>query len=248
MPYSTVLDLALGKSYRDFNGKQTHGLFFDLISSVDKKIADNLHQSNQVKPFTTGIIYGKEPKIRFTFLEDEMQSALLSALLDRDNFPLTLKDEEIVINTIRTVDDESGLANFCNYNQLLECENKSFRLSFLTPTAFKKGSLNYILPDLDSIFRGLLQKWNLFSGYKYDFGLIEEINQKVGITKHKVRSEVINYGRYFQVGFVGYIEAKIFSKDKKFIKKVQSLAQFAFYAGVGYKTTMGMGQTVYKSN
>lgn len=65
----------------------------------------------------------------------------------------------------------------------------------------------------------------------------------------------MNFGRYKQLGFVGDCEYQFLDnvskggsseanrESQELLKQADALANFAFYCGTGYKTTMGMGQT-----
>ena len=167
MPYSTILELKRDRDYKQFNGQQVHGLLFNLLSSEDETLTEKIHQEYDIKPFTAGIIYRRNPCLRFTFLTEELADTFLYACLNQANFPLKLGREEIKSEKVVTAGDDE-LADFCSYEEMLGYEEKEFRLSFLTPTTFRKGKLNNPLPDLEAMFKGLVKKWNLFAPYKYE--------------------------------------------------------------------------------
>jgi len=51
----------------------------------------------------------------------------------------------------------------------------------------------------------------------------------------------LHYPKYTQKGFVGTC-SYVVQGSNTFASLLTTLAAFAYYAGIGYKTTMGMGQ------
>jgi CRISPR-associated endoribonuclease Cas6 len=63
------------------------------------------------------------------------------------------------------------------------------------------------------------------------------------VARYKIETRMLDFGRYRQVGFVGEVEFLLKKSGDDITKKIfHLLATFSFYSGVGYKTTMGMGQ------
>jgi len=247
MPYSTIIKLNSDRSYKKFNGQQVHGLLYNLLSSEESELANNIHEKYEIKPITASIIFEGIPCLRFTFLEQEIVDVFLKACLKKENFPLNLGKEKISPNKIIT-SGGNKLSNHCKYEDMLGINKKTFEMKFITPTTFRKGKLNHPLPDLETMFKGLIRKWNLFSGYQYNKEkILEYVNKHLAITRHDIKSDIIKYKDHMQVGFIGTIEGKIFDENTDLQEKIQSLVEFSYYAGVGYKTTMGMGQVVLQS-
>ena len=55
-------------------------------------------------------------------------------------------------------------------------------------------------------------------------------------------THTLHYQKYAQKGFTGTCSYRI-DGDPDGVQKLTTLAEFAQYAGVGYRTTWGMGQT-----
>jgi CRISPR-associated endoribonuclease Cas6 len=45
-----------------------------------------------------------------------------------------------------------------------------------------------------------------------------------------------------QIGFVGKCQYTALNRDRYWLGVIQLLTDFAFYAGIGYQTAVGMGQ------
>jgi len=243
MPYSMIIRLNSDRNYKKFNGQQVHGLLYNLLSSEEDEIADKIHDKYEIKPVTTSIIKSV-PCLRFTFLQKEIADVFLRACLNGQNFPLKLGKQKIHPDKIIT-SGNNKMSGHCKYKDMLGNYAKSFRMKFITPTTFRKGKLNHPLPDLKSMFKGLTRKWNLFSGWKYNQDkILNYVDKVIAVKRHDIQSDVVKYQDHMQVGFMGNLEVEIFDDDKEMREKIQSLVEFSFYAGVGYKTTMGMGQVM----
>jgi CRISPR-associated endoribonuclease Cas6 len=60
---------------------------------------------------------------------------------------------------------------------------------------------------------------------------------------YKMESQMFRYWGRPQIGATGKITYLLKDKDNHaMIRALNMLADFAFYSGTGYKTTMGMGQ------
>jgi CRISPR-associated endoribonuclease Cas6 len=57
-----------------------------------------------------------------------------------------------------------------------------------------------------------------------------------------LQTRMLHYRRAFHVGFVGRVTYGLMADDDAVRAQLSVLADFALYAGVGMKTTMGMGQ------
>lgn len=61
----------------------------------------------------------------------------------------------------------------------------------------------------------------------------------------KLKREYLN--KFFIEGFVGELIVRIDSKNKDFIQDINKLLNFAFYCGVGTKSSVGFGQVLVEN-
>lgn len=159
-----------------------------------------------------------------------------------------------ITSVLGTPQSTQPWANFCDYQQLYaqasECDRK-LTLQFHTPTAFRQGKYDSAMPTPASVFGGLLRRWNHHSGLEFS----PEIVDVLQASSFNLRTEVAEDPRsQFQhtgakvspcnqfMGCIGKITFQILGTvDREQIKQLNTLADFAFYAGVGRKTPMGMG-------
>jgi CRISPR-associated endoribonuclease Cas6 len=116
-------------------------------------------------------------------------------------------------------------------------------LEFLTPTSFKGDGIQTLFPEPKLVFSSLLRRWNTFSDIKIAEEHLELL-PSIKVSNYDLRTELIHFSKYKMLGFKGKIEYRLLEKcAPHFCQAVNALANFAFYSGVGTKTTMGMGQT-----
>lgn len=134
-------------------------------------------------------------------------------------------------------------ANACTYAQLYEQashRDRTISFSFATPVAFRQGAYDSVLPVRECVFNSLLSRWNKYSGIELTDFSIESIYPSFV----NINTEVVsNYDNKF-IGCVGEINYRILGEVEPIvIKQMNVLGDFALYAGLGRKTTMGMGMT-----
>ncbi|MGB3136612.1 MAG: CRISPR-associated endoribonuclease Cas6, partial [Nodosilinea sp.] len=193
---------------------------------------------------------------RISLLDDRLFGHLSQLWLNLNpNQPWHLGPADLHITSILgTPQSTQPWANFCNYPQLYDRASESDRkltLQFCTPTAFRQGSYDTALPTPVSVFGSLLRRWNHHSGIEFPTGILETIQPSY----FDIRTEIVQDPRVqFQhtgakvnpanqfAGCVGKVTFQVLgSRDRATIKQLNTLADFALYAGVGRKTPMGMG-------
>jgi CRISPR-associated endoribonuclease Cas6 len=273
MPHSLILNLVpQSPIYPQFlTGRHYHALFLTLISSVDEALGEHLHTSNADKAFTLSPLqiqrnhhsyqhknhhtlqFSHQRPIppgtacwwRISLLDDTLFGKLASLWLNLNpKHPWHLGSADLYITSILgTPQSIQPWANACGYTQLYDLASDRDRLitlSFATPIAFRQGGYDNVLPTRESIFNSLLSRWNKYSGIEFANVPIESIYPSF----FKMHTEVVsNYDSKF-IGCVGEMSYRILGDVEPIaIKQINTLADFALYAGVGRKTTMGMGMT-----
>ena len=242
------------------NGNFVHAMLLNLIREIDPELSGMLHKNVKNKPFTVSPIMGpavasdkgshitliKDKKywFRITGLNDEVSSCLMRLNPDR----VVIADEEFEVLGVFREDHESKEARTTTFESLYnEWMGKRpadyIKLKFYSPTTFRVGRKNEPLPLPRLIFCGLIDKWNKYSPVPFDKGLIDLVDEGVILSEYNLSTRMYEFGRYRQVGFIGECRFKIKIKEPIWVKILHLLADFSFFAGVGYKTTMGMGQT-----
>lgn len=249
------------------DGRALHAALLALIRSKDPQCAERMHGDSHCRPFAVGLSWmggrrvqpwggGREPLgwVRFASFEPAL-SRMLRALETKDVPGLRLRERELeVVRVIRDPREHSwaGRASFVElYNNGLVragsgSQEQEVTLEFASPTAFqmREARLNMPLPWPRLVFQSLAEKWNSVSPIPLwiDWRAFE---RSVTISRHALSTVLVDFGRHRQVGFVGTCTYLVVSDtgSRDLVASVHTLADFALYAGVGKKTTMGMGST-----
>lgn len=173
---------------------------------------------------------------------------------------------------ISSSEDASGWTGYTTYQELVALAQRqrftashSFVLEFASLTTFhrlltrdkKYGEYYAQLPLPHYIFPGLARRWHELAPPEIASIIQKErietyiAEEGVIIDDYQMQTHHVHFTEYVQRGFIGtcrYLmrgpdEAPTAASPLTIRQQMQLLAWFAFYAGVGYKTTMGMGQT-----
>ena len=209
---------------------------------------------------------GAECWIRFTILDDALLAAIVRFFLEDKSSMLRLCNNIFQITKVTTNGNgTNGDWSACTtFEEIFDCASPFDRLNirFYSPTTFRvrdrtmSGSQNYIFPDPLHCFQSWLRNWNARSPIHVDEDiLLDFVHRHIRSSRYSIRTRMMNFSGYKQLGFVGNCEyqfAENISTSRLdrtneslsgMLKQINALANFAFYCGTGYKTTMGMGQT-----
>lgn len=127
---------------------------------------------------------------------------------------------------------------------------RKITIEFASPTVFSRGSRNGLgkimdpFPSPAMFFGSLVAMWNEHLPLALDKQTIRSYAEEtVVVGEYSMQSRMFRYWQQPQIGAVGKVTYLL--KDQRhheLIRVLNLLADFAFYSGVGYKTTMGMGQ------
>lgn len=272
MPHSLIFNLLplspISPQY--LSGRHLHALFLTLVSSVDKQLGNHLHQANTDKAFTLSplqitnnrknhqtlqwehqqtITKGTPCWWRITLLDDSLFRQLTQLWLNLNPAqPWHLGSTDLYITSILgTPQNNQPWANACTYQQLYERAsetNRSLTFNFATPTAFRQGKYDSSLPTREAIFNSLLNRWKKYSSIELiDFSL-----ETIFPSFFDIRTAMVIDSRSKFIGCTGKITYRILGNFEPLqIKQINTLANYAFYCGVGRKTTMGMGVCLVNS-
>jgi len=249
-------------------GHRAYAAFLHTIRQADRALAEVLHDAPlPLKPFTVSPLLGvpkarngrvaivptKEYYLRFTVLYPPIFQQFMARFLRGDARPtLRLGAAEFGISEVLTTPGASPWSGYTSFAQLHDDSRPDGEvvLEFTSPTAFSFGRKLWgrkyvVFPDPTLVFRSLLKSWNAFAppGLGIDEGLLEYVAEDVIVKRHQIQTQMLRYGKHPQIGFEGQVTYGLMGGGHETEKRgLNGLADFAFYAGVGYKTTMGMGQ------
>ena len=244
-------------------GQVLHAFFLDSVRNLEPSLAEELHRPAPIKPFTISPLWGRVafednrwrlfPGENYTFRVTSIAPDLSKWL--QDKWAHMLPEEITLVGaglkvTGRTFDHEKHpWAGSTSYEEIYTTAisktlvPQKLALEFYSPTTFRNRGANYPLPDPQKVFLNLLQKWNCYSPVHLGDNFTEFIEENVLPSAYKLQTRIIHFNNYKQVGFTGICSFGIRRQNDDLpVRVLHMLSEFIFYAGVGYKTTMGMGQ------
>jgi CRISPR-associated endoribonuclease Cas6 len=147
-----------------------------------------------------------------------------------------------ITSILGTPQSSQPWSNFATYQQIFDRASETERnitFHLATPTAFRQGKYDSPLPTRDNVFKSLCDRWNTYS----EIPINPEIIEYIFPSRFEIKTEVVkNYDTHSFIGCVGEIGYRILGDaSSEAIKQINALADFAMFAGIGRKTTMGMG-------
>lgn len=262
--YSLVLDLRAqhAATLPATMGHQAHALFLDLIRQGDPALAARLHDEPNYRPFTVSPLLGIPVQdgqvrlrsghacsLRFTLLDGgPLWEHLITRFLVTQTPTLRLGAAEFLLGQVRATpgNDPTGWAGYTDWPTLAATPARPYlTLRFASPTAFNFGDKRFILfPEPLPVWDSLLRVWNLYAPPPLQIDkapLREFITRAVVVADYELHTTRLQYPNHIQKGFVGTCTYRVQEQDA-LAAQITALAEFARYAGIGYKTTMGMGQ------
>ena len=247
-------------------GQWANAAFYALIEQVDPPLAGALHDWNGRKPFTISSLNGL-PQVkngplrlraghacwlRVTALDESVFQSFVQSFLRGGARPqIQLGPLAFGVSEVLTTPGSHPWAGFDDALALVENAEDSERLAleFASPTAFNVGSGHYALfPEPPLVFGSLATRWRDLVYPEMEVAWIEEIACRVRVSDYRLQTENLQWKGRRQKGFGGrctYDLSEIAAGERSLLC---GLADFAFYAGVGGKTTQGMGQCRWIKN
>ncbi|MCG9128637.1 CRISPR-associated endoribonuclease Cas6 [Candidatus Poribacteria bacterium] len=272
MPISTLISLIpeTDVNLRPTMGHHAHAAFLSIMRETNPKVAKELHASSAQKPFTVSpliaegkrrgdflyIRAGTDCKLRFTFLDDTLFTFFGQSFLTQ-TFPTIRLGDAIfsVKQLVSHTSEDQNWSGSATYPDLIQTAKTDYKMSFrfYSPTAFRRltargeKTRDDASIDMERCYQSWVNKWNAFAPINLDKNEILSFVREYGqVTRVDTRSKRLNYGKHTVPGWVGSCSWVFYpdkSIDENLLRIVNCLANFAFYCGTGYKTTMGMGQT-----
>lgn len=226
------------------SGEKAYALILRLCHRVNPPFAQRLHDAGGAKPL--GVWYRRQDDtssadngihLRVGTLTAQATQVVAAALNEAASSrhrhhlagrPLRVEGFETTIQT--------------TYADLLACRpRRSIALRFLSPTAFRRSGVNLIFPAPELLFGSLLRRWNTFSPTALPARLQDEF-ESILVSRYHLHTTLVSFSDYKLVGFLGDVTYELPRKWPQGLKQMcTALAAFVDFAGVGYKTTMGMG-------
>ncbi len=237
----------------------------DLFLRLDPNLAHSLHSSQAPKPFTAGYLTGFSQGAghmltlpasgrcywRLTGLNAEVSATL--QMLSPGCGGVRLGEAVFRILDVALHAADHAEAGQERYSDLLsrtlrdEPEVGEITLSFVSPTTFRRGTVEHPFPLPSLVWGSLLRRWNRWSTVpampaEEVEDVISTLEEAVILSNWKGETRRVELGNRRTVGFIGRFSYRVREPHSALRPLIALLARFAFYAGVGWQTTHGLGQ------
>lgn len=229
---------------------------FNHLSPEQLAEAINRNQSIAVTP---GQVYW----LRITMLDATVFRSFVRYLLAQAS-SLTVRIGEARFELSRMIsvpEAQHGTTSWVAYSSFeelhtLRSAHKRYHFEFATPTAFSLGQKSWgkllkIFPEPADVFESLARHWNCFAPENLRLSnaglsprdIASWCAEMVMVTGYHLETRHLPSSKFGQTGFLGDVTYEV--KGNPIAPQalwLSTLARFALFSGVGYKTTMGMGQ------
>lgn len=242
-------------------GQAVHALFLHLVQQREPQIAAWLHSQERRKPFTTSPLQGELRRVgmellvqpdhtywlRVTSVDADL-SAVLSAIEEEPPAQVRLFQVDFEVCAVTSHPHDHDWAGQSTYEQLYTRvwqgrPAAQTTLEFASPTVFRSQGRNLIMPSPRLVFSSLWESWHAFTTLPLPPDLLPLLSSEIEVLRYELKTQMNDFGNYRQIGFVG---ACTFGMPRRHegevLRGMQLLLDTAFFTGIGYKTTMGMGQ------
>ncbi len=240
-------------------GRAAHALLLRVVQQADPALARHLHDHPDApRPFTVssllgpGIHRGLQPNatynLRFTALNAQLAALLLEACTNGHLAPnSTVELDRFAFRVLPPSSENNPWQGQSTYKTLQAQSadaSHSITLRLASPTTFKHGGHHLPFPLPATAFGGLLKRWQAFAPtFPLPDELAERLKANVVISRYRLQSAVVPLkGNSRRIGAVGVVTYTALDLNKAERIWFNTLAGFAFYAGLGAGVTMGLGQ------
>ncbi len=243
-------------------GRSAHAWFLDALRQIQPDLSVAVHDASGSKPFTIssllvetrGDLLRLTPRqtypLRLTTLHPDLTRLMIGGLIPRwletgvQLHSQHFRVEQVIVDP--ALDARTGKLNYADLLAEPPEPGRTIKMTFLSATAFHKtGDISYPLPSPELVFGSLQDRWTRFSSVPLPADVKAAALANVEIDSYTLRTQRVSFeraGRGVFNGFVGQVTYRLTTGDALYKQAVTALARYALYAGVGVRTTMGLGQ------
>lgn len=244
-------------------GRAVHAQSMRLIDACNPGLAKWLHDLDARKPLTCSNLMGTAVNhdrrcvvrpdqvywVRVTAFTPALAAILFQIEQER---PTEVELDGIRFNVEAATTDPAvhpwaGRASYQGlheyYRGKAEALASSVNLNFTSLTSFHSGgkTLPFPLPEL--VFGSLADSWDAYSGRQLPTDVRAAAPQHVAVSRYTLATRAVQAkSMHWEIGCTGDATYRVLAQEAELAWPIHLLAHFAFYAGVGYQTTIGFGQ------
>jgi len=221
------------------------GVFHSGEGESEKGVTVGFLRKDPFKGFTAGDLdfsTGESAYARVGFIDDEAGKRFAELVRMRQGKTVRLGKAFFSFSRV-FMPDEHELSLALTAAQL-EVHSPAAGFRFVSPAGFKRNNRQFFLPLPELVFGSLLRKWRLHVKPDAWPGL-EAVLPEIEIQNYRIESHAVRLrtDRIIR-GFCGETEYSFRSLPEPEQRALSTLAAYAFFSGVGYKTSQGMGEVL----
>ncbi|MCB0097963.1 MAG: CRISPR-associated endoribonuclease Cas6 [Caldilineaceae bacterium] len=252
-------------------GELAHAAFYAAVQAVDPALSARMHDAQERKAFSLSPLYGywQSPQDKRIHVNTGQAGWLRLGLLDEELFAVFM--QHILYSgltggaptirlgnvdfAIREVQGSPGSHPWSGYITVadlaaLDAAPTRWVLEFASPTAIRweqadNGARKVeIFPQPRLAIASLRSRWDKMTGDQYGKEFEEWVGRNVVVGRvWNWQTEPFAYKRQSYIGGTGQLQYVLLdSSNQSYTAHFNRLLHLAFFAGIGYKTTHGMGQ------
>ncbi len=249
--------------------RAVHACFLGAIRAEDASLAQKLHASSSLRPFTVSSLFGysekygldehKDYSFRIASLNDEISEVLMrlkeGALAKGAKIELDHRSFEVVQSGFAKKAQSPPYLHFdwaktSTYEAIsapyLSAKKKAPRkigLELASPTTFKSKGMHQPLPLASQVFGSLLNRWNAFAPITFPEEVRRYADECLAVSRFNISSRVVHAkAGALRVGSVGKVSYTAIHYDPYWMSIIALLADYAIFSGIGSGINLGMGQ------
>jgi CRISPR-associated endoribonuclease Cas6 len=248
-------------------GELAHAAFYAAVQAVDPVLAQQMHDAQERSAFSLSPLYGywqspqdgrihvsqgQEGWLRLGLLEARLFAIFMQHLLNHHHPTLRLGVIPFAITEVLGTPGSHPWAGYTTLADLRSLDETPDRwvLQFESPTAIRWGNADNgtrrveIFPQPRMAVAGLRKRWDDLTGEAWGRAFEEWVERNVIVGRvWQWATQSFPYQRQRYLGGLGKLEYRLLDKtEATHAAQLNRLFHLAFYTGIGYKTTHGLGQ------
>lgn len=237
------------------HGRHLHAAFLRAVAAVDPALAAELHAPNQPRPFTLAVLpepaAAGETLVRLSLLDDRLIAACRAWFVAAPHLVQLGGGSYELAPALATAPAGAwaGATTWAGLRAVAASASEVV-IEFATPTCFSRGEPDgrqrlELFPAPEWVWESWARQWARWGPGPLDpAGVAATARRWLLVAEYALHTAEVDHGRYRLRGFVGRVRYVVDPAAPEADARLLSmLADFARFAGTGYKTAMGMGLT-----
>lgn len=223
-----------------------HGWLLDAIARADPACFDHLHHRRaRRQPFTIAVRTIEDGlNVRITWICGKAAAAILAAVRQQLNRETHFADRTLRLASASEVRgwEHQPPSRQVPAGSTPAAAYRTIALRFVSPTMFRHQGHDLLFPEPRLVFGSLVRSWNESQSPNLDPTLVQALLETAAVSRFRLATTVVPFPRFPQRGFTGSCEYSLVPWNTDVWRLARFLGEFASFAGVGYKASMGMGE------